>query len=166
MLFSFLSQTKIQRLPSLSIFLLRMWCKPWLPIRFMEPVHVPCRVAAGARIVFLQPLPLRPLFPFLKLRALSAKTNSFTVGLVGANGCRFFWETSPWKKAWFEMFTMWELLETVREKQPSVHVINTSFVCRKCFPPPYYMAHVRFCSQAAVSVSDAVNCNAILFKNM
>ena len=113
--FSFLPKTKIERLPSSSIFSLCLWYKPWPWTRFVnlvEPVHVLCSVAAGTRILFppYSPVVTPPSSLLLTLKLpvlLGPKQTPVPGGLMGANGCPFFWETDPWMKACGEMFTMW-----------------------------------------------------------
>lgn len=110
------------------IFLLPMWYRSWLTTHFVnlvEPRSALRLVAAGTQTLFLLSSPafsaLHLLFlPLTSYQQRQAKTHSCTVGLMGANGFLFFWETFPRIKACGEMFTMWELLATFREKQPGV----------------------------------------------
>lgn len=101
-----------------------------------------------------------------------AKTHSCTMGLMGANCCPFFWETFPQAKACGEMFTMWQLLATFREKQPSmVQSILLLFVepthsNPRVFSSPALWPMVNFAVRQLLCVSDVVKCNTRVFKNM
>lgn len=137
-LFSFLPETKIERLPSLSIlslfFFLWMWYKPW-PIKhfvnLVEPVHVLCLEAAGTWIIFLlsSHVPLHPLFLALKLRAPSGQNTLLYHGIDGCQRLPLLLGNIPLNEGlWWNVYNV-GTISNLQGETTQRGVINTTFVC-------------------------------------
>lgn len=87
-LFSFLPKTKIERLPSLSIFSFVYVVQSWPTIHFVglvEPVYVLCLVAAGIKILLNSPPVPTPSSFF---RSHGAPSGQNTLLYRGIDGCQ------------------------------------------------------------------------------
>lgn len=122
-LFSFLPEAKIENVPSLTIFFFCVCGKRWHTARFvnlLEPDHELGLVAAGSWILFHLSSPNVPLFfSLLSYHHWPKHTLvpwDWRVPTVAPSSGKH----PSCMKACGETFTMWELLATFKERQPSV----------------------------------------------